>query len=280
MFLIMSMHVIIGKGNVGLDLFHQIVKSGDKARILTRSDGFEWPESIPTLLSLQPDYVWVCAGAGSIGEAKRDFGNTIQTHVTMPIEICQKVPDQVKVILFSSDYAADEEQPDQPHLINEKPKSLYALSKVTMEKAFKILNRPNACVVRIGTVYGSHFVDRTFPGKLRHRFPVPCTVELPMNVVVPTPSFWIAEVLLKNLHKLFEKPGQIHHVAPKGKVTVHSWGKMILGDEYVIESRGWDQDRPLCSNLQCSLDHQAPEWRDLWATDWWAQPTAIQQDVL
>lgn len=279
----MSMHVIIGKGNIGLDLYKQIKSLGHKARIMTKSDGFEWPESLPAIMVLQPDYIWVCAGAGSISEAKHDFHNSMNTHAIMPIEICQRVPEQVKVIMFSSDYAADEDHPDQPHLINEKPKSLYALSKVTLEKSFKLLNRPNACVIRVGTVYGAHFIEKCLPGKLKNKFPVPCKVDLPMNVVVPTPSVWIAETLLRNIDRLFVKPGQIHHVAPTGKVTVHSWGKMILGEKYQVDSKGFDPERPLCSNLQNSLDPQAPDWKDLWElSDWWADPVPKDnhEDVL
>jgi dTDP-4-dehydrorhamnose reductase len=261
-------HVVIGRGNVGLDLYELLTSKGHKVVIMTRSTGFSWPESLDQIKAHNPECVWVCAGAGSVESCKRDFDNAVSTHVTMPIGLVRGLPPQVKLVIFSSDYAANEDDGSNTEKINHNPRSLYAATKVWLEQAFKFHNRPNSCIVRIGTVYGKHLYDKTFPGKVHSRYPNPSSATFPVNWVCPTPSKWIADVLVRNYDRLFKTPAVTHHVAPKGGVTVTSWAKMILGEGYIIESKGFDQERPLSSNLGCSLE-TAPEWRDLWHSSWW-----------
>lgn len=265
-------HVVIGKGNVGVDLYNAIKKLGDSARILTRSDGFEFPESLPSIHHLRPDYIWVTAGAGSIESAKKNFRDTLDTHVLMPAELMKEFANtHVGICFFSSDYAANETEPSNPELGIADPKSLYALSKSMLEKAVKIENRPFTSVVRVGTIYGDKYYDRCLPGKLHARYPSPCTLDLPMNRVTPTPSFWIADMLLKHRDKLFNpQKATLHHLAPHGGISVHAWGQKILGDEFKVNSKGFDNDRPLCSNLGCSLDPNVPDWTELWNSPWYA----------
>lgn len=271
----MFSHLIIGKGNVGVDLYHAIKKAGHTARILTRSDGFEFPESLPQIHHFKPDFIWVAAGAGSIEAAKANFQLTLETHVLLPEGLMKEMRPECKLIFFSSDYAADEENPSDPTKCNKNPKSLYSLSKVILEHTVRIVNRPNTCVVRVGSIYGSWFYEKTFPGKLNARYPSPCQIELSMNRVTPTPSKWVADMLVKNLDKIFDptKP-TLHHIAPSGSISVQMWGQRILGEGYKVTSRGFDQDRPLCSNLGCSLDPQPPDWTDLWSSDWYSKPPA------
>lgn len=263
----MSMHLIIGKGNVGVDLFHAIKSRGEFAKILTRSDGFDLPESLPLILQMKPDYVWVTAGAGSVEVAKKNYKAVLETHVMLPKMLMEELEPSVKICLFSSDYAAHENEPSNPLLMSSQPRSFYALSKIHMEQVVALGNRPRTAIVRIGSVYGPHFYNKTLPGKLHQRYPSPCTLTLPMNRVTPTPSFWIAEMLLKNRDKLVGDKPVTHHLAPMGGTSINGWGQRILGEDYKVNSSGFDIERPLCSNLGCSIG-PAPDWTELWSSNW------------
>lgn len=265
-------HIIVGKGNVGVELFQAIKKAGESARILTRSEGFEFPTDLPHMHQLNPDYIWITAGAGSVESAKLNFKEHLRTHVMLPKIIMEEFKPEVKVCIFSSDYAADEEQPSNPELFNTKPRSLYALGKTTMEQMVKLSGRPNTSVVRIGSVYGAQFYDKTLPGKLHKRFPTPCQLDLPMNRVTPTPASWIAEMLMKHKEKLFTDKPTLHHLAPSGSVSMYNWGQKILGEDYKVHSKGFDNERPLCSNLMCTLEQNVPDWSELWQGRWWEVP--------
>lgn len=266
----MSCHAIIGKGNLGLDLAQEIVKRGDTAHIFTRSEGFHWPHSLEDLKKVNPDYIWITAGGGSVEQANKDFAGVVHTHSVMPIEIMKAFPTNVKIILFSSDYVANEEYPNDPFKRTSKPRSLYALSKIWMEEAFEFLNRDNACVIRVGSLYGKHFYQRSFPGKLASRFPEPDKIVLPTNVIVPTLTAWVAEVLVKQIDYLCMSPTKkIYHCAPKGNVSVINFGRMILGEGYRFESRGVDQSRPEKSGLGCNFFESAPQWDELWKSGWY-----------
>ncbi len=261
----MSCHVIIGKGNLGVDLHAVLNARGHKAHIFTPSDGFTWPDSLPALLALTPTYVWVTAGAGSVEAVKKDFVGAINTHLMFPVELVKDLPPGIKIGLFSSDYVADESDPSNPHKITPKPRSLYAYTKIWMEQAIKALGRPNVSVFRVSNLYGGHFPERTFPGKLKSRYPHPCEIVLPQNWVVPTWTKWVAEVLVDNLDKVFDdKTPLIHHAAPNGGCTVIQWGRRVVGEKYKLISKGFDNDRALFSKLSCSFA-RAPEWDELWA---------------
>lgn len=264
------MHVIIGKGNIGTDLKLDLERHGMSAVILTRSEGFEYPRDFTRILDMDPECVWVPAGAGSVSEAKHNFEDVVRTHVLMPLDLLRKLPPKVGVVLFSSDYAADESYPSDPTRSSPSPRSLYAMTKIWMEQGARLISRPNGKVIRVGSVYGRHFYDKTFPGKLHDRFPNPCTVELPSNMVVPTPSEWISQVLVRNYQKLMSSQDVVHHVAPRGCISVHQWGKKILGEDYKIQVKGVDVERPTGSALGCTLE-DPPHWEDLWNSPWWGE---------
>jgi len=267
----MAKHVIVGKGNLGMDIMLEAKKLGHSAVMLTQSAGFKFPESMPYVQELKPDYVWITSGAGSVEAAKKNFAQVVETHLTMPMKFLEMMPSHVNICLFSSDYVSDEDDPSNPNRCTQKPRSLYALSKLWMEQAVKMVGRPNTAVVRVGSLYGAHFPERGLPGKLHSRFPTPCEVQLPLNYVVPTTTNWIAEVLLRNTTKLFTNTPTMHHCAPLGGTTVMSWGKRILGEGYTVNSKGFDYDRPLHSGLGCTLE-VPPRWEDLWGSPWWQKP--------
>jgi dTDP-4-dehydrorhamnose reductase len=263
----MGKHVIIGRGNLGIDLAQALSEKGHEARILTRSDGFDWRLDIPKLT--QADFVWIAAGFGSVEQTKRDPQGAFDTHVLMPVGIASAARPETRVIAFSSDYAADEEAPWSPGSTNTKPRSIYAVTKISMELALRALGRKNTFSVRVCSLYGDSFPSHTFPGRILSRYPNPGIVPLPQNRTTPTPTKWVADVLSRHLES-FDGEYRTYHCAPMGMISVAEWGRIVLGSGYQVDVTGLDPTRPLCSNLQCSFE-DAPDWLALWRLHWFQQ---------
>lgn len=258
------MHVIVGKGNLGIDLKLALTAAGHRAVILTRSAGFKWPESYPDLMDLAPTHVWVTAGYGSVFECAANFTGALATHTAMPIELARNLPEKIKVGLFSTDYVADPYFPDQEQAFDPEPKTFYALSKLWMEHAAQMLERPNLSVFRICSLYGQHYPEKTFPGKLLARYSRPGSFSLPENEVCPTPTWWIAQTLVSELDVAFIDEPKIYHLAPSGSTTTLEWGRRIMGPEYEISSSGLDPLRPFKSGLRSSFEIAPINWLHLW----------------
>lgn len=257
-------HVVVGKGNLGVDIGLAAKKAGHEVHIFTPSEGFEWPESAPAIRVLQPDYLWITAGFGSVEQCKLNPGRAFQTHLSLPLELMADAPETTKIGLFSSDYVAEDGHMDDANKITTKPRSIYALSKMTMELAVKILPRPYVSVFRVCSLYGNHYPLRTFPGKLIKRYKDPCEVFLPQNFITPTATSWIAETIISSLPLLFSPAIPLfHNCASSGGTTVMNFGRKILGDKYEYNSRGMDWNRPAYSNIGCSF-MQAPTWEQMW----------------
>ncbi len=264
----MGLHFIIGKGNLGLDLQSALDKSGHDARVLTSSDGFECPRGLQEIEDMKPDCVWVTAGKGSVSEAEspHEIDAVLNTHLALPISLAKRLQKETRLAVFSTDYVADESKPDQPSARTTRPKSVYAAMKIGMEMALESLARPRTTIFRVGSLYGGHFVERTFPGKVAKRHAKPGPVTMPMNWVTPTPTWWVADTLACNYDSVFSNAMQTHHIAPQGGCTILQWGRAILGDDYVFKSSGFDNQRPAYSNLGLSFNSLMghPHFHELW----------------
>lgn len=244
-------HLIIGAGNLGTDIFLALKDKNQSARL-------------GRLLHVSKnhyDYIWCCAGAGSVEAAKSDIAKTLDTHVTLPADMMQGMDPKTKLIFFSSTYCASEEKPENPQFQVDTPRSLYAYSKCFMERLILAHKQPNVACVRIGTLYGNHRPEKTFPGKMK-ALPKGQHI-MPRNVVSPTPTWWLAEYLIRNLDHLFGGY-PIHHVSPQGFVPTHTWAKMILGEQYTILDGDFDRERPPAAVIDCTLAERPPSWVDLW----------------
>lgn len=223
-------HLIIGKGNLGLDLRQALSARGDMVVISGRGEADH----------IDHDFIWVTAGYGSIDKCKENPLEAFNSHVLLPLEVCKKANPETKIVCFSTDYAIGE------------PLSLYATTKASMEVALKTFRPWNTSVVRVCSLYGEHFPERTFPGRLLRKYPNPCEVTLPPNLTTPTPTSWIARVLADNLFA-FGGNFKIVHCAPVGNLSIAHWGQLVLGDKYQISLSDYDRTRPLNSNLGCSF---------------------------
>lgn len=266
----MGLHVIIGKGNLGCDLQIALDKMGHDARLLTASEGFEWPESNPMFHNGEfksTECVWVTAGKGSVESAMdpHDMEDVIGTHFVLPVGLATSMPKSMRLAVFSTDYVADEADSKSTAKQTSRPKSIYACMKIAMEQAIYAHKRPLTTIFRVGSLYGGHYPERTFPGKLQKNHPNFGEVTLPMNWVTPTPTWWVAETIVHNLHGLFHTRGPLtHHVAPVGGCTLSQWGRLVLGDGYTFKSNGFNDMRPAFSNLGLSFGSDPRTWQELW----------------
>lgn len=261
------MNIIIGKGNLGVDLQVALKDRSVNSVMESAGQGFEWPESEPHILSQKPECIWVTAGKGSVESAKDPWNleDSLKTHTFLPISMALALPKEIRLVFFSSDYVADEADTTCTAKSNPRPRSLYACTKMWMEQGITMMKRPNTAIVRVGTLYGHHFPERCFPGKLKLNYPRPGEVFLPQNLVTPTPTWWAARMLVQNAGKLFSDQGTlVHHLAPIGNIPVVNWGRKILGQGYEVFSKGFDASRPHYSNLGCSLGKPNTTWEKLW----------------
>lgn len=259
-------HLLIGKGNLGLDLHDAFMYRDHTVAITSRSDGFRWPDYLEDILNFNPTHVWVTAGAGSVAEAKTQLSHMLDTHVTLPVQLALRLPKDVHLGVFSTDYVASQWKLNDPRAITSKPLSLYAVTKLSMEYALQHLNRPRSTIFRVGSLYGRHFMERCLPIKILRNKPK----ALPTNTIIPTPTEWVADTIASNLDAgCFWADGlSKHHVAPSGTpISVADFGRLLIGDW--VQDGPLDKDRPQYSELGCTLGRKAEHWLSLLLTSEW-----------
>lgn len=282
-------HLIFGAGNLGIDLKNEIIRQGGDRRAVTTvslADGLDVRDRDEVLRALSKDefdVIWYCVGQGSVNQAKENRNDAALIYGAAPRLIVERAPRNAKVILFSTDYVADEEHPDNPNETTQNPLSLYASIRRDAETFILRSNRPNTAVVRVGSLYGTHKPDKTFPGRILASFgkDSETRIRLPQNLVTPSPTLWLASILVTNLDKLFDSENATkHHAAPLGNVSVWDWGTFVLKGirEPSAFSRDefFDEERPKISALGCSFLEQNWHWSELWKTyfkpEWFTPP--------
>ena len=242
-------HLVLGNGNLGNSLANELLKKYPDVMILTASNGWRYPDrGLTAIYDFYPDHIWVTCGAGSVEQAKVSYIPFTDLHIRLPIELTQKTNTRTSLHFFSTDYVLD----------NEPQQSLYALSKQHMEAAIKIIKRPKTYVYRVGSLYGTYKPNQCFPYKLKKNS-LKNTIKLPDNRVIPTPTDWLAKVLINNLEHLpYETKN--YHVAPQSDCSVRVWGEKILG--VPIESNDLDLSRPLLTTRPTITTQET--WLDLW----------------
>lgn len=284
-------HLILGAGNLGKDLLLELNGLPETSiSLLSKSRGVDCEnlEELKAYLEREkPEMVWYCVGGGSVAEAKSEewevANRCFHLNCAVPQFLCENLDPETKLVLFSSDYAADEDRPDVPFSTTARPRSEYSRQKIHMERMVFRLDRPRTTVVRVGSLYGFHKPERTFPGKIISHFGFnELKSKLPCNIVVPTPTRWVAGVLIRNLEKIcLDGEPSIEHLGPSGGVSVKDWARFVLTGlrwESAFDKRDdfFDMERPLISGLGNSLEpHANPHWHDLWQiyfqTEWYTE---------
>ncbi len=273
-------HIIIGAGNLGLDLQVEIMRQlpNDRVNVLSKSTGFDVTDEEAMMLylkDLKADYLWYCVGAGSVEEAHRNPEMCKKIYIDAPRKILQFAPRNTRVLFFSSDYCADQNQPLNPRaqLGQDEKHSLYVNMKCFLEGMCRSFDRPLTAVVRVGSLYGTAKPKNTFPGKILNAFASQkgLRVRLPQNLVTPTPTLWAASQLVSHADKLFSEEGStIHHLAPDGNVSVFDWGVFILTGireaSAFVREEFYDDNRPRYSALGSTFIPHNWHWHDLYKT--------------
>lgn len=248
------LHIIIGKGNLGLDIYQVAKENGHDAVMMSRSEGFYSPHSIKKIIDLNPEYVWYCAGSGSIDETNKNPREAIETNVIIPMELMSLLPKNIALCLFSSDYA-----------YTATPNSTYALTKQCLERYALLVKRPKTSVIRVTSLYGNHFPKKCLAGRLLENLSgFGEKIALPSNKIKPTPTRWIANNLICNLDKVFRDDVAIHNLVPRGDISVCDFAKMILPKTKIIASSGYDTRRPPAVFFENTLTSDRSSWLELW----------------
>jgi hypothetical protein len=256
-------HVVVGGGNLGCDITKYGMSNnlGD-FKLLTTSNDFKYPTSIEPILDEFPDHVWVAVGAGSVEGAKKNFAPYADLHIRLVMELAQKLPKSTWLHTFSTNY------------VNHQ--SLYALSKKAMEDLLQVLDRLKTRTYQVQSLYGWHKPLKTFPFKIIKNYPHPGKITLPANMVTPTPTPWLAKVLLENLEIITENPKyQKHCLTPVGSVTTYAWAQLVLGDNYEVLPGEIDPERPKGGHGRFTL-FPVETWQTLW-DQYWNQQKSVRR---
>jgi len=239
-------HIIIGNGNLGFSFAKELLERNETVKILSASNGWRYPTNLDEIHSYAPDHVWVTVGAGSIEQARSNFNPFADLHIRLPVELAQTLNNNVTLHVFSTDYVI-------------QANNLYALSKIFMENALNVINRPKTYIYRVGSLYGTYKPHKCFPYKLKKNSLTNEKISLPSNHICPTPTDWIAKTIL-NMDKEFFRT---YTIAPRGEVSVKEWGEIIL--KRPLDCNGIDKSRPdEVTYAVCPPSVQSPTWLDLW----------------
>lgn len=248
-------HIIIGNGNLGVDIGISLIAnrqlSDEDIVFINSRSGFDPLRDIPRLCKEDIECVWLAQGGMSVGDCKRDYDKAYQTFVHMPSLWLMNAPPQVKLVFFSSDYAYE------PNL------SKYAELKATMDIMVADTNRGNTALIQVCSLYGEHYPERSFPGRIINACINQKEISLPMNKTTPTPTDFVAENLVRQFPKLFDDQQTLKlNMAPKGSISSYGWGQLILQDFRKVVPKDYDEERPKISHLDNS---ECPyTWHHLW----------------
>jgi len=248
-------HAIIGNGNLGNSLATKLLKDNHIVKLFSTFNGWKYPTNLQAIHDFIPDHIWVTVGAGSVEQAKANYLPFLDLHVRLPADLAKNVNPGACLHVFSSDYVLDN-----------PVKSLYALSKLYMEETLTRMDRPKTYIYRVGSLYGTYKPNKCFPYKLKKNWVESQKKEgeitLPSNHITPTPTDWLAGILVSALDSL-DASCRIFNVAPSDCCKVQEWGELILNQP--VKEKDLDPNRPAYSNIGCNLPLQTSKsWLDLW----------------
>lgn len=293
-------HLILGAGNLGKDLLLELNKiEGVCPEILSQSRGVGFNDYcilFEEIRKRKPSVIWVAVGGGSVPDAKVGSDSHPRSRYLneiLPGTLNEDVPESCKIIFFSTDYVADEENPSDPNKHTSVLKSEYSKQKLGMERWILSQNKNNRAIVRVTSLYGVHKPEKTFPGKILNNYGnAKGYLHFPSNKVTPTPTRWLASVLTQNLDKLFNNKGSsIHHCAPKGNLPVREWAIMVLSGvrdlkDFIGRRESTlqiDLERPYISNLGCSftdVHHYLELWNVYYKREWFQKSHIPSTEIL
>lgn len=247
-------HVVLGKGNLGMDLLNQLTAEKREAYMASRSTGWELINFVEEINKLHAEKntdftIWNCIGGGSVEWADKHKAEAHHSLYEIPTYLADNLADKIRLVHFSSDYALE------PEL------SYYAYLKAHAEQAMVDTDKPNTIIMRVTSLYGEHFPDRSLPIKLMVNAKKQGRLTLPTNEICPTPTDWLAWLTPEFVDQGIDDSTQIVEVKPEGSCEVYEFGKKVIGPS-LVKRGSLDLKRPPEMNL-----HEIPtttSWEDLW----------------
>ncbi len=248
------------------------------------------PQDAPVIYRRCSDYdvLWYCLGGTTVRWRDQEaIDRSSRINVAVPLVIASAAPPDRRLVFFSTDGCADESAPHRPERRNPAPVGVFAQIKLAAEERLLATGRPLTSIVRVGPLYGTQKPADTFPGRVLEAFGFnrDCSIALPANLVTPTPSFWVAAVVLDHLARDLSgrlSPIEILHCSPRGNVSIRDWAILTLQGlrEYqaFAPSSFFDPERPAFSALGCSVA-AVPHWYALWRVYFrqaWFTPTELR----
>lgn len=250
-------HLILGMGNLGLDLERALKSKLYDVECRSLSGGFDLVDGAVVKAAVQsscPDVIWNCVGTG--GPKKSDpqeWTQEIELIAGLPQRLRLYKKPETKLVLFSTAYT------------NRDPEgqlSNYARCKAIMEKQES--GKIGVTILRVGSLYGIHKPFNCLPGKIvklleggQLHFPAF------INHVTPTPTEWLAKRLVSG--KCWEWQKDLCF-GPDGSTPVFSWIRDIasaagLVENWTVEPNGYDPMYP--GNASSFCKSELP-WETLW----------------
>lgn len=271
-------HLILGAGNLGISLASELQGEGSDAVIASKNSGhipvdvLNQNDLRALILSAEWESIWYAVGGLSVKESSENPDLAMAIHRRVPREILTSISRKTKLVFFSTDYVADEvNEPANPEKRTLAPRSDYARIKIEFEKdVIERSNRPNTAIVRVGSLYGPHRPEFTFPGRILKAFgTTDVRIRLPSNLITPTPTAWVARMLKAYMGSLFSPLGaRTHHCAPAGNCSVKDWAKLVLSGlrdpGAFLPDEFYEDSRPHFSAMGLSFSDANAHWHDLW----------------
>ncbi len=273
-------HLIVGAGNLGVDIGLRLAgEPGGVNEVVFagRRQGLDCTDFSALLRLVTPvpyDYIWWCVGGWSVEQFKADAEQGHKVMYAAPRLVAQYAHPRSRLMFFSTDYCAHEEHMARPDLQVQVPTSEYAEVRKDLESFIAKYRRPHTAVFRLGSLYGAHHPQNTFPGKVLARHGAgTARIDIPLNDVTPTSTKWAAAMVCHNRELLVSEEGpKRHHLAPRGNVALRDWAKMLLhglrGHRAFDETPWVDTARPAATCLGTSWMRQNPHWNEVWGRDY------------
>lgn len=249
----MIIHVVLGKGNLGLALvnffkWEVVENSYIFSRTITDS-----PIQFANMEVERGNkvFVWNTEGYGSVPECQKNPREAFEVHVMRNLDLMSGLHKDVTLINFSTNYAGA------------VPTSEYSASKSCLESLTINHPREKVITVRVANLYSKYFPMKSFQGKiLLNKDKV---TALPWNVMIPTDCDWLASRLYDTIIRCPIFPSsrwykRVIEIAPSGSTSANKFGELLLGRE--IEENH-DDNRPSYPFINNLWDDE-DDWLTVW----------------
>lgn len=263
-------HLILGSGNLGIDLGTWLRTIGHKVIKTTRNGGDEsntWNYPKDGMDRLWPiveenkiDIIWNCIGCGSVELGEEHFTSQFMMSVGLTERLLSTFTEQ-NVICFDSNYS-------------NRPISKYGLNKKfqrqLVEHHWK-KNKFKCFNIMIESLYGTYYPEKCLPLKIVANAIKHEKIGCHYNHICPTPTDWLGEQLAKGLDAILKNENPNIRIKPRGSVSTSEFARTVLDMAGMIEipvnEMGKDKWRPEVTEQEgfhpLLLSRDTATWQEL-----------------